>query len=447
MHRCTRCGPLLLIGMAIVGMQAGSTHAETRSLSLREAVALALSEQGNPQVRLADEAVEETRARAAEVRSGLMPQIDGSLTQRRQTINLAAQGLDFVQQILPSSLVGPFSTFDARGEVSQTLFNWSLLERFRSAREAIRSVELAGQNTRDSVAAATATAFLTVLRDRARLETAVANRKLAQELLSLARHQKEAGTGIAVEVTRAEVKLSQQEQAYLAAAEAHSSSLLRLKRWLGMDLGDELMLTGNLEAPAEGGVLDEQTAVGRAMQHRSDLQAQVSRLETAQRTYSATKAERIPALVGFANYGTIGPGIDNSIPTWAAGVSLRIPIFDGGAMDARRGEDFMRVRQEQTLLEDLRQQVALQVRLALSSLRLARDQLVVAEQGKVLAERELEQAERRYRAGVAIGLEVTQAQTHLSEADESRISALFRYNLSRIQLSDSMGTLIGDLNP
>ena len=51
MHRCTRCGPLLLIGMAIVGMEAGSTHAETRSLSLREAVALALSEQGNPQVR------------------------------------------------------------------------------------------------------------------------------------------------------------------------------------------------------------------------------------------------------------------------------------------------------------------------------------------------------------------------------------------------------------
>ena len=42
---------------------------------------------------------------------------------------------------------------------------------------------------------------------------------------------------------------------------------------------------------------------------------------------------------------------------------------------------------------------------------------------------------------------MTQAQTHLSEADESRISALFRYNLSRIQLSDSMGTLIGDLNP
>jgi outer membrane protein len=128
-------------------------------------------------------------------------------------------------------------------------------------------------------------------------------------------------------------------------------------------------------------------------------------------------------------------------------VTLRIPVFDGGAMDARRGTEAVRIRQERIKAEDLREQIGLDVRLALSQLRLARDQLTVAIQRRELAERELEQAERRYRAGVTTNLEVTEAQTHVAESDESRISALYRFQLSRIQLSDSMGTLIDDLNP
>lgn len=447
MPRVKRSQLLFLIGIPVWGLAAVSLHGESRSLSLREAVALALSGQGNPQVRLAEEAVAESRSRADEVRSGLLPQVDGYVAQRRQTINLEAQGLDFARALLPSTLVGPFSTFDARGEVSQVLFNWSLFERFRSAREAIRTSELAGQNVRDSVGAATASAYLAVLRDRARLDTATANRKLARDLLDLARHQKQIGTGIAVEVTRAEVKLSQEDQAYLAAREAYSSSLLRLKRWLGLGLTGDLVLTDDLERPSDVPIPDDRAAVDRAMQHRSDLQSQLSRQQVAERAYAAVRAERIPALVGFANYGSIGPRLGRSIPTWSAGVTLRIPIFDGGGMDARRGEESIRVRQERIRTEDLRQQIGLEVRLALSALRLARDQLTVAEQGKTLAERELQQAERRYRAGVTTSLEVTEAQTHLAEADESRISALYRYNLSRVQLSESMGTLVSDLNP
>jgi outer membrane protein len=447
MYFVRRSQLLFLVGIPVFALAAASLHGESRSLGLREAVALALSEQGNPQVRLAEEAVAESRARAAEVRSGLLPQVAGSVAQRRQTVNLEAQGLDFARAILPSTLVGPFSTFDARGSVNQVVFNWSLFQRFRSAREAIRTSELAGENVRDSVAGATASAYLAVLRDRARVETATANRDLARELLDLARHQLETGTGIAVEVTRAEVKLSQQEQVYLAAREAHATSLLRLKRWLGVELTEDLILTDDLEQPSDLPIPNEQAAVDRALEHRSDLQSQLSRLEAARRAYSAAKAERMPALVGFANYGTIGPGAANSIPTWAAGVTLEIPIFDGGAMDARRGEESIRVREERVKVQDLQEQIGLEVRLALSALRLARDQLTVADQGKALAERELQQAERRYRAGVTTSLEVTEAQTHLAEADESRLSALYRFNLSRIQLAESTGTLIRDLNP
>ena len=438
---------LLLLGIPTVGLLTTFSFAAGRSLSLREAVELALSDQGNAQVRLAEQAVEESRSRAAEVRSGLLPHVDGYVSQRRQTNNLEALGLRADRGIPLPRLVGPFSTFDARGELNQVLFDWSLFERFRSAKQAVRTAELAGEDTRDSIAAATASAYFVVLRDQKRLETALANRNLARDLLDLAQHQKEVGTGIAVEVTRAEVSLAQQQQAYLAAVEAHSSSLLRLKRWLGLDLDQEVLLTSGLERPGEESIPDEGVALQRAIESRRDLQTQMSRVEAAERSYSAAKAERYPALVGFADYGTVGPDVGSSIPTWAAGLSVQIPLFDGGAMDARRGEAWVGIRRERTKAEDLRQQIGLEVRLALSALRLARDQLVVADQGRELAQRELQEAERRYRAGVTTSLEVTEAQTHLTAADESRISALYRYNLSRIQLSDSMGTLMNDLNP
>jgi len=58
-----------------------------------------------------------------------------------------------------------------------------------------------------------------------------------------------------------------------------------------------------------------------------------------------------------------------------------------------------------------------------------------------LAENELAQARRRYEAGVANGLEVTDAQTRLARARENQVSALFNYNQARIDLGQAMGII------
>jgi outer membrane protein TolC len=64
----------------------------------------------------------------------------------------------------------------------------------------------------------------------------------------------------------------------------------------------------------------------------------------------------------------------------------------------------------------------------------------VAEEGLALAESELAQARRRYEAGVANGIEVTDAQTRLERARDSRIGALVSYNLAWLDLNAAMGT-------
>ena len=83
----------------------------------------------------------------------------------------------------------------------------------------------------------------------------------------------------------------------------------------------------------------------------------------------------------------------------------------------------------------------LDVRLAVDSLRSADDQVRVAEEGLQLSEHELAQARRRYEAGVTNSVEVTDAQTRLDRARDNRISALYNYNLARIDLATAMGTI------
>jgi outer membrane protein len=63
----------------------------------------------------------------------------------------------------------------------------------------------------------------------------------------------------------------------------------------------------------------------------------------------------------------------------------------------------------------------------------------VAREGLDLAQNELAQARRRYDAGVATGVEVTDAQTRLERARDNQTAALYSYNVARIDLAQAMG--------
>jgi len=99
------------------------------------------------------------------------------------------------------------------------------------------------------------------------------------------------------------------------------------------------------------------------------------------------------------------------------------------------------MREEEIRTRDLGLQVELDVRLALDSLRSADSQVQTAAQGLTLAQSELEQAQRRYQAGVANSLEVTDAQNRLDRARDNQVDALYNYNLARLELATATGAI------
>src|SRR6266852_1608034 len=178
-------------------------------------------------------------------------------------------------------------------------------------------------------------------------------------------------------------------------------------RLLGLRLEGEVELTDKLEykPAAETGF---EPAFKTALDLRSDLQAQQGHESTARLGYSATRWERLPSISFFGDYGTTGVGIDQSLPTRSYGVSVKLPLFDGGRRDARRAESASQLRAEEIRTRDTREQIELDIRVALDAMRSADSQVMVAKEGLVLAERELEQARRRYEAGVTNSIEVTE---------------------------------------
>jgi outer membrane protein TolC len=413
-------------------------------LSLKQATQIALAPEGSTRVKLAEELVRQAQSQSSQARAALLPNLDAAVTQQNQTRNLEAYGIGLQFPSTPlftfPKFVGPFSTFDARVTARQSVFDLSSIRRFQASRAGLELARAEQTDAQEQVLGDVARAYLAALESEAGVKAATANVELAEALVALASNQKEAGAGTGIEVTRARVQLANERQRLLVAQNERARAQLQLLRVIGLDLETELELTDEM-AYVAAQPLTFQQALALALESRPDWMAQQKRLEAARLNYSSVKMELLPSVGIFGDYGASGLGINDSLPTRTYGFTVKIPVYDGGGRDARRAQSSSQLRQEEIRRDDLRAQIELEVRLALDNLRSAEDQVHAAEEGLALAENELAQARRRYQAGVAYGLEVTDAQTRLERARDNRISALYNYNLARIQQALATGTI------
>jgi outer membrane protein TolC len=424
-----------------VRAQSGAARPPVLRLGLKDAVAIALAPEGNARLQIAEELIRLARARSEESRAALLPNVSAYVGEQNLTRNLEAMGIKFS---LPGfslpSLVGPFNVFDARASMALPALNFGSIRRFQAARAGISQAEAEKESARDEVRAAVARAYMAGLRARGMLEATQADVALAEAVLKLAQDQKAIGTGTGIEVTRAGVQLANQKQRRLVAQNELAAAHMQLLRLLNLNLNARIELADELAYVPEPAATAEQ-ALKTALEMRTDWKAAQKRLETVRLQQSAARMDRLPSVNLFADYGSTGTGISRSIPTRTYGFNIQVPVFDGGRLDARRAQASAQYRQELIQSADLRARIDLEIRLALDSIQSAAEQLKTAEEGLILAQDVVAQAERRYSAGVSFGLEVTDAQTRLERARENRIAALFGYNIARINLYVAMGTI------
>ena len=414
------------------------TSGRPADLSFEQAIKLAI--ENNLTTLLANERRKEARGNKQQSLAALLPNVSGVTYQASLTENLAALG--FQPGIIPgfnSSFVGPFRNFDARLFLTQTLFDLSAIRDYQAGRAGVRVAELQEGLAREQVASGTGLIYLEALRSDRAVVAAQANVELAQALLKLAQDQRNAGIATGVDVTRAQTRLAEQQVGLAQAQTTSEQARLNLQRVVGLPLGSSLTLTDQLRFTEESLPAIE-TAVAQAGQNRREVQVAEEQHKVSQLETKAVRAEYLPSVEFVGNYGVSGITPANSdLPTRSVAVQVNVPIFNGGLTRGRLTVAASRQRQTELELANIRGQVEEDVRLALTTLRLAAVQVRAADESVVLALRELEMARDRFRAGVGDNLEVVTAQTSLANARDAQVTALAQYNAARLNLAAALG--------
>ncbi|MDP9204381.1 MAG: TolC family protein [Gemmatimonadota bacterium] len=433
--------------IAFASAPAAAQQTPVVSLTLGDAARLAARQSAIAQgARLrADEADARVRQRKAD----LLPTISSYVQEAGRTFNTSTLGIDFPaapgQPPLfdPQGQVeGPINTLDVRGRVQQNLLDFGALGRVRSARAAARSSSADADATAEQAATIATNAYVRAMRADADLHARQADTLLATDLLGIARAQLQAGTGVALDVTRAQAQLAATRASLIGSRTARDHAHLDLLRSLALPVGSDLILADSL-SEAIGGepVPDEAALVAQALRKRPDIVAEEQRVRAAQQGLSAIKAERLPSLGLIADDGVIGKNGAKLLNTYTWGLQVTLPIFDGFKREARVQEQRSVVKEAEIRQRDLEQQAQADVRGALVDLAGAREQLDAARERLRFAEQEVSQARERFNAGVAGNGDVVSASLALTASRTLVNDAETAYQLARVSLARATGSV------
>jgi len=257
-------------------------------------------------------------------------------------------------------------------------------------------------------------------------------------LFNKASDQQKAGLTPAIDALRSQVELQTRQQQLIVARAELAKLTLSVARVIGLPPGQQFVLTE--KAPYQSLTPQSiETYLQKAYASRSDYQAAVAQVRSAELSRRAASAGRYPTVDLNANAGEIGVAPGQLSGTWQVNGGLNIPIFAGNRVHADVLQADSQLKQARSQLGDLRGRIDYEVRAALLDLNSAAEQVEVAKSSVDLAEQALTQSQDRFTAGVADNLEVVQAQEAVAAAHESYIQSLYAHNLSKVELAYAIG--------
>jgi outer membrane protein TolC len=423
----------------------GAATADVLQIDFKDAIDRGL--RNNLGLLLAGDQAQMARGERWKELSELLPNISAHVMEDAQTQSLAALGFNKLFPLLSPTgatastlprLVPAFNYFDARASLSQSIFNFSNLEKERSATESVKAAQFSYKDAREMVVLAVGNSYLQAIAASARVETTEAQVKNAQALYDKAADQLKAGLSPAIDALRSQVELQSRQQQLIVARNDLAKLKLNVARIIGLPPGQEFVLTE--KAPYQAlEALPLEIYLQRAYAERADYQAALAKVRAAELSRRSAAAGRYPTVSVDANLGDIGVNPSQSNGTWQVNGGVNIPIFAGNRVHADVLQADAELKQARSQLGDIRGRIDYEVRTALLDLNAAAQQVEVARSSVDLAEQTLTQSQDRFTAGVADNLEVVQAQESVASAHESYIQSLYAHNLSKVELAHAIG--------
>jgi outer membrane protein len=414
----------------------GTAPSGVMRLTLDQAVSLALKQNPTAQIAIitAAESVQDKNV----ARAALLPQASLSVTDTAERVNIEA----FFGKKFPGipQHAGPFQVFSAGPVFSMPVFDLTLYRRYQAARETANASKSDSLSTREQVILLVVSQYIGTLRAVANVQASQSRVELAQALYDQAADVQKEGVGTGIDTLRANVELQNEKQRLLEAQADRDTSLFGLSRLLNLDprqvieLGDSLSF---FDTPQPEVV----ASIDSALAERQEWKALQQQLKAAGLQKKASSESRLPKVDFTGNWAYLGSSSTTGIPTYNYEAAVSVPLFTSGRIHAEIVRADLEIQKLQQQEDDLRNQIALDVKTALINLDSARNQVTVANLGVQLSKEEVDQARDRFKAGVANNIEVIQAQDSLARANDNQIAALYRFNQARADYARSIGQM------
>ena len=189
---------------------------------------------------------------------------------------------------------------------NQTIFSGPVIAGYKAVHAGEKAAHFAKMTARGEVVQQVATAYLHAIADASEVDNAKALEAADQVLLSHAHAEHEAGTAANLDELRARVQLQAQQQALIEAENSLEKDLILLKREIGVDPGQKIVLTD----PAPYSELAAQTPEevrAIAYQNRQDYQNLQNQAVAYKAIHAAYRSQRLPTL-SFGGYYGVSAG-------------------------------------------------------------------------------------------------------------------------------------------
>jgi outer membrane protein TolC len=439
---------LLLLIVATTASRAQVASPSTGSVpsgpATNEVLSLTINEAITQAVRYnlgAIESEENTRAARGQrlvALSRLLPQVSAELNENVDQVNLTALGLGAVKIPGIPAVVGPFSYSTASANLSQTLFSYESIQRFRSARSGEQAAQLSYKDTLDVITLTVGNAYLQIIEARSRIEAEEAQVQNAQALYDRAVDDFHAGTSPRIDVTRTGVQLHTEEYNLSVARNDFAVAKLTLGRAIGLPLGQSFEIADQLPyADINPPTVEE--ALKMAYDSRSDFRSALNSAKSAEQGLSAAKGERYPVVAVSGDYGDQGATFGQSHGVFSFQAGISVPVFTGGRIKGDITQAEATLHQRKAEAENIRGQIDYDVRTAFLNLNAAKEQVDVAHQNVDLANDNVARSNERFAAGVTDSVEVVQSEQSLASANDQYITSLYSHNLAKLALARALG--------
>lgn len=407
------------------------------------------AQQNDPALASARALWQATQEKLPQARAGLLPNVsaNGTANLNRYDINVSG---------LPNADTGRgFGAGSLTISASQPIYRVGNVVLYEQAREQVAQADYTLASAQQDLIIRVAVAYFDVLLAQYNIELAQAQKNAVSEQLAQAKRNFEVGVSTITDTNEAQARYDQILANEIVTQNDYDNRVAALRAIINRVPGPLARLSQNFE-PALPEPNNAQWWTDKALQSNLAVQVAQSTVSIATLEIDRQRAGHLPTLDLVASYGgTFANGSSNFDQNYnqrsgIVGLSLTVPIYQGGFVNSRVRESIALQDNARAQLEAARRNALFNSQTGFSGLTSAVASVKAVNQAVRSAEVAYQSNKLGQEVGVRTNLDVLNTLQNVFTARRDLASAYFSYLVGILRLKGAVGTLdeqdVEDLN-